>query len=165
MKKKPAYTLIELMIVLAIIVLLTLFGLPAFNRYRQVSEFNAKVDEVKELFNLAHTMAMNPADTTNSSYYVYHAQNFYWLAANNNQAALRGVALSANEVIYTPPGGYFGVSYTTFICPTAMVNSRSQNCNNIETPIRFTDYNINKVATFTISNDPFRVDVTTTNLQ
>jgi len=52
--------MLELLIILAIIVLLTVFALPSYNYFRANSEMNQKAGEIKELILQAYNMAQNP---------------------------------------------------------------------------------------------------------
>jgi len=56
-KQKQAFTLIELMIVLAIIALFIVFGAPAFNRYNYKQEVDTKAKEIKAVIDGAYVQS------------------------------------------------------------------------------------------------------------
>lgn len=72
---KKGYTLVELIIVIAIVLLMAAFGVPAISKYGRVSEYNQKADEVKLLFNQIYAKAMNPVSSTATSYRIYFDDN------------------------------------------------------------------------------------------
>lgn len=59
LKSKNAFTLIELVVTMAIIVMMAVIALPAFLRYEEKAEYISKVDEVKEAIFQAGVSAQN----------------------------------------------------------------------------------------------------------
>lgn len=183
MIKRQAYTLIELMVVMAIILMLTAFGLPAFTKYRQVTEFNQKTEEVKELFHSARAMASTPETTQIYSYRINYDKTTtnkhkYLLVScldsgctGANLKTINMVPLLSSEAIQIPSGPNTGM---IFECRTVMVNGRVMDCTT-NPPIVFpatttvftfgdTNSSVNRVAKFTLANDPFRIDIVTSDL-
>ncbi|HLC44079.1 MAG TPA: type II secretion system protein [Patescibacteria group bacterium] len=176
MIKRQAYTLIELLVVIAIILMLTVFGLPMFTKYQQVTEFNQKTEEIKELFNSAYAMASNPQNTQVYSYRIDYDQtnSKYSLVSCtpvgadscSTKTIISEVILYSNETIQvpqgTPPTG------SIFECPTAISGGRIAICapNVAMQPFSFRDGrdSVGRKATFILTADPFRIDVTTLDL-
>lgn len=85
LKYHSAYTLIELLIVIAIIGLMAVFAIPAYLNYGHRLAFSQKAEEVKELINQTYISAKNPeqgvkeyvfvpdlrSDVTNQSFSLY----------------------------------------------------------------------------------------------
>lgn len=57
---KKAFTLIEIIIVVALIALMATISVPAFNRYNQRNHFEAKSEEITTLFNRAYALSVAP---------------------------------------------------------------------------------------------------------
>jgi prepilin-type N-terminal cleavage/methylation domain-containing protein len=72
MLKWSAYTLVELIVVVAIVGLLAAFGIPAFSRYGRVTEAHQKTDEIKELVTQMRNLAQNPENSLVDSYRIYY---------------------------------------------------------------------------------------------
>lgn len=166
--KQCAYTLIELIIVVAILLLLALFGLPAFTKYRQISEFNQKSVEVKELLESAHAMAQSPANGQIYSYKVLYNSSSdpdqYSLVSCldidcTSPATVVEVSLLTNETIQIPQGVPPDGEILT--CYTGVVGSTSTQCvpNPAMLPVSFRDDNdkVGRLATFTFIPTPFRL--------
>jgi len=58
--KKNGYTLVEIVIVLAIIILMALVSMPAFGKYNLSNNFDTKAEEVVSLFNKAYLLSKSP---------------------------------------------------------------------------------------------------------
>lgn len=67
---QKGFTLIELLITVAIVLIMAVVAVPAFNRYQSKAEFDNKVDETKALINEAHVLAQNPEQGINR-YIIY----------------------------------------------------------------------------------------------
>ncbi|MDO8443912.1 MAG: prepilin-type N-terminal cleavage/methylation domain-containing protein [bacterium] len=174
-----AYTLIELMVVVAIILMLTAFGLPMFKKYQQVTEFSQKTEEVKGLFNSAQAMALTPENTQIYSYRINYDKNLIPLSkyllvscpdsACTSPTTVNTVSLLQGEAIQMPSGPPSGQGWI-LDCRTLLTDGKPTDCtfNSTTTPAFFTfiDTNIdpNKMATFTASNNPFRIDISTSDL-
>jgi prepilin-type N-terminal cleavage/methylation domain-containing protein len=65
---KNGYTLVELVIVIAIIGLLAVFGIPAFERYGNYSKLDQKSEEVKQFIAKTQLLARNPENTDIKNY-------------------------------------------------------------------------------------------------
>lgn len=59
-KYKKGFTLIELLVVVGIIVILSIFSIPAFSKYGKSATFKQKMDETLALINQAYVMSGNP---------------------------------------------------------------------------------------------------------
>jgi prepilin-type N-terminal cleavage/methylation domain-containing protein len=57
---KKGYTLFELIIVMAIMALLIVIAIPAYNNYGKKQAFRQKTEEMKELINQAYLYSRNP---------------------------------------------------------------------------------------------------------
>lgn len=178
MIKWSAYTLLELIVVVAIIGLLAAFGIPAFSRYGRVTEAKQKTAELKELVTQARNLAQNPENSFVDSYRV-----FYDLSANPGKYALkscrkvgidacdtsiqiREVKLIKEQSIEVPADGD-SVSDWVMDCSTTIIDGKV-NCQ--QNPAIFspgssfnlsvlTDYyiNISSRLIFKIYLDPFKI--------
>lgn len=71
---KNGYTLVELMVVVAITLLIAVFGIPSISKYSNMSQFRQKNEEVKQIFNQIFALAANPKNT-NIKYYKFYYSN------------------------------------------------------------------------------------------
>jgi len=170
MNIRRGYTLIELLVVIAIIGMTAVLALPAFAKYRDVTEFTQKTEEVKELFYSAQTLAASPETTSVYSYKIIFSDstspNKYSLiscgdagCSSAKQTTIRTIPLLANESIPKIPGS----SNEAFNCATAFSAGKPASCTfgpkYLSGIITFNDFgkNVKRLARFTVLNDPFRV--------
>lgn len=178
---KNGYTLVELLIVIAIMVVIALFGVPAISKYNRMSEFRQKTEEVKGLFGQTYAMALNPTNTGTVSYRIVFDtstadHNTYSLVScttTDCNTMIEKVDLSSERTIgFTASGG------TSWLieCSTKLVDGNISCRDNASitglpgltdanliddtTPI-FSDNNSNvlKSAKFTIPKSTFNINV------
>lgn len=177
MAKRNAYTLIELIIVVSIILLLTAFGLPAFSKYQHLTEFSQKTEEIKELFSLARSMALSPETPSITSYQVHYdsqstPNKFTVVSCTgtgvcDGQQEINSVSLLSGQLIQTMP---LANDKMIFSCKTLFVGGKllcAQNPDPDITAISFRDINpsVERAAEFTINYDPFIITVATPDSQ
>lgn len=179
---KCGYTLVELIIVLAIIALLAIFGIPAISKYNRMSEFRQKSEEVKGLFNQVHALALNPTDTSVVSYRIMFDtntidRNTYSLVSctltDCNTVIEKVDLLSDRTIGFTAPGGSSWLIGCTTKLSDSMVScdnnntivaglptSTSSNLIDDTTPI-FSDNNPNVMQSikFTIPKNTFNINL------
>lgn len=178
---KRGYTIIEILVVLAMIGLLAGFGIPAFQNYGQRSVFNQKVDEVKELMNEAYMSAKNPSssDLSITNYIITYDKtgegaglpNKFVLSkcgnvvnvdgTCNGSSLVKSVELTKGQIIQQCQGS--GTSICHIVCSTDPAATPSTCTYGFTTSLSFTDSNINPTKTvfFNIQPTPtFSVNVT-----
>ncbi|PIS07832.1 hypothetical protein COT78_01175 [Candidatus Berkelbacteria bacterium CG10_big_fil_rev_8_21_14_0_10_43_13] len=167
MNYRCGYTLIELLVVIAIIGMTAVLALPAFAKYRDVTEFTQKTEEVKELFYSAQALANAPETTSVDTYRINFdtatkPHKFILVSCLNpscsTSTTIRTVPLLDNETIPIS-----GANKTIFGCSTTFSGGKPDSCvfgpKYLAQIIKFSDFgkNVKRVAKFTILNDPFRV--------
>lgn len=83
LRKLKGYTLIELIVVIAIIGVMTVFAIPAFARYGKNSDFNQKVDEIKILFDQGYLLSKNPENSQIVQYEIGFNTDYVYLQSCN----------------------------------------------------------------------------------
>lgn len=185
--KKRGYTLIEILVVLGIIGLMAALGVPSYKRYGNSIDFREKNDEIKELIEQTHLLALNPENNKVVLYELMVDR------INNQKLILRGceninlstggclvtdfegtkvvrtVELSANQVWQSAEGlGNYDAVYMR--CLTNLSTKCQYGQNLSDDPdlaaFRFFDYNLdpNKKADFLIKNIPFTITLKTESL-
>ena len=68
MKQKKAFTLIELMITIAIIAIMAILAVPAFNQYAANNEIASKAEEIQSIIQRTYSQGMSPPPGANSAH-------------------------------------------------------------------------------------------------
>lgn len=171
MSSQRAYTLIELIIVIAIIMMVTALGLPAFARYQHLTEFSQKTEEVKELFSLARSMALSPATPSITSYQVHYdsvgsPNKFTVVSCTGNgtcdtpQEVARVSLLSGQSIQVLPTNE--SSDGQVFSCQTLLVGGKLICAQNpVISTISFLDSNtsVERAADFIVKYDPFMITI------
>lgn len=126
-KKTKGFTLVELLVVVAIMLLMLVAGMPSLGRSNRASEYRNKVEELKGFWSQAYTLALNPQNAAVSSYRIYFdtsSRTFNLKACTKNAtdpcpastaSIVRSVTLlSSNESINLSGGNWL------IDCPTLL---------------------------------------------
>jgi prepilin-type N-terminal cleavage/methylation domain-containing protein len=163
MRKYFAYTLVELLISLAIFALLTALAVPAFSRYSANTDFKQKADEVKELMNQTYISSLNPENRDITLYSLNFFKSKIQLVSitGTGQKVVREVVLNENAAFIDPQGGTSEqIPGMYYWCSTDLESNIG--CMIQPSSFEIIDANVksgdNKVV-FTTSKNPFRVEL------
>lgn len=119
--KSKAFTLIEILITLAIIAMMTVIAIPTFSNYGEKADFSQKMDQVQELINKTIIQSQNPTQGNNGAEALIYFQN-----PNNNGVYLydRKIADDGSSVSNSPiKEALYLPSYYTMSSPIGTSNS------------------------------------------
>lgn len=156
-KVKSGYTLIELVTVMAIIILVTLAAIPAFNTYGRNQDFNQQIELVKQAINQTYLLSRNPEKNIHIYELVPGADDKSLVLRSHDSAGaiqtVREIFLLENEVLQYPASD--PPSLTCIADPRV-------NCTTSVQPFSFIDGEIGSVN-YAITTAPFSVTFNKTN--
>lgn len=132
-KKMKGFTLVELLVVIVIVLLMLVAGLPSMGRSNRASDYRNKVEELKGFWSQVYTLALNPQNTSISSYRIYFdapSKNFKLLACTKNGTdpcpaasalVVRNVTLLSSNESINLSGGDWLVNCPTLLTGGAVV--------------------------------------------
>lgn len=161
--RHKAFSLIELLVVCAIIIMMTILIIPTFSKYGGKSEFNLRTIEIKSLIEQMNNMAKNPEQGV-TRYYIKISTspaNKVGLYKNNDDTVIGNLI---KEIIL--PSGYSLAAANYLVCdtPASYCCSLATDDGSYCTSPGFnnTDFttitNSNGTGAFKIFSSPFRVE-------
>jgi len=148
---KKAFTLIEVLITLAIITMVTVLGVPAFSKYGENARFDQKVSEIKYGLEETHLKMLNPENGVKE--YIFESNFttqtilFKKKNADDTVSEYKRILISSKDRI---TGGTMTCKVETKNCgegadPAQLFQLKSQS--------------LNKSVSFELQHDPFGVNV------
>jgi len=159
---KPAFTLIEIVVTVAIILLIVVFAVPAFSKYASQKAFSNKVSEIESIINQAYISSQNP-EQNKYGYEIKPASGIVGLNVWDNAVGSSATAVKAVTLILPNQTYSLLDGHTYMAC-----NEQGKNClynngaisSSYSDFFRFSDTEAEKTATFQIKNNPFMINIT-----
>ncbi|MFA4996187.1 MAG: prepilin-type N-terminal cleavage/methylation domain-containing protein [Patescibacteria group bacterium] len=158
---KKAFTLIELMVTAAIIVVMAVVAIPAFNSYGDKNTFKLQVTEIQSLINQTNVMARNPEQGVTR----------YFIKVNSSDISLYKTSESSGNLIkkIAVPDTYSFTSVSSaylvcdspsnFCCPLTAVGACSLAPTSGTDFLTVSDTNSGGSAVIEIFSNPFKAEL------
>lgn len=157
---KKAFTLIELLITLAIITMVTVLGVPAFAKYGERSRFDQKISEIKFAMDEVHLRMLNPENGASTyGLKIADSDGVRRLSMTKNGDEYRRITISAKDSISTGTD----LSEMKCVVSTKICGKDSDTDVTIVPEYQylfFSNSDIGRTVSFSIKHNPFGVIVT-----
>ena len=156
---KKAFTLIELLITLAIITMVTVLGVPAFAKYGERSRFDQKISEIKFAMDEVHLKMLNPENGV-STYGLKISDSGDGLSLTRGGYEYRHITISAKDSI-----GTTGTYLDSMVCVVhTKICGKGDESDVTTVPeyefLSFSNADADRRVIFSVKNNPFGVIVT-----